>query len=307
MQQPNHAQSPLYESRLFLAKQAIDQGKIQSNRGAAETYHVNRMTLKRRRDGTHSRRDCTPSSRKLTDPEKSVIVQRIIDLDWRGFPPRLSAVKDMANKLLADRAGCTVGKNWPSNFMKRTPRLKTRLKRKYGYQRAKCEGPELITQWFELVRNTIAKYGIVDGDMYNFDEAGFLMGMIAAGTVVTASEQRTRSKTVQSGNREWVTVMMAHSAVLLQAEAANLQRANEAATRRKKRQKKRIQKRGTLTIQAGQDLVDKNAVNQQISTETREGGAQSDGPATQRRRCGQCGKPGHNSRTCQKDAHTTLE
>lgn len=100
---------------------------------------------------------------------------------------------------------------------------------------------------------------------------------------------------------------MAHENALLRAEVANLQKANEAATGRKKRQKKRIQKRGTLTIQAGQNLVDKNAVNQQISTETREGGAQSDGPATKRRRCGQCGESGHNSRTCQKDAENAVE
>ncbi|EKG09395.1 hypothetical protein MPH_13578, partial [Macrophomina phaseolina MS6] len=116
MQQPNHVQSPLYESRLSLAKRAIDQGKIQSNRGAAETYHVNRMTLKRRRDGTHSRRDCTPNSRKLTDPEEFMIIRRILDLDSRGFPPRLRDVEDMANKLLADRAGGKVGKKWPANF-----------------------------------------------------------------------------------------------------------------------------------------------------------------------------------------------
>jgi hypothetical protein len=143
--------------------------------------------------------------------------------------------------------------------------------------------------------------------MYNFDEAGFLMGMIAAGMVVTASEQRTRSKTVQSGNREWVTVMMAHSAVLLQAEAANLQRANEAATRRKKRQKKRIQQRGTLTVEEGQDLIDGAAVNQQISQEMRQSGGRSYGAATRKRRCGQCGEAGHNSRACQKDAQTTIE
>lgn len=50
--------------------------------------------------------------------------------------------------------------------------------------------------------------------------------------------------------------MMAHENALLRAEVAHLQKANEAATGRKKRQKKRIQKLGTLTIQAGQDLVD---------------------------------------------------
>jgi hypothetical protein len=30
--------------------------------------------------------------------------------------------------------------------------------------------------WFELVGNTVSKYGIVDHDIYNFDETGFQMG-----------------------------------------------------------------------------------------------------------------------------------
>lgn len=207
MPQPTRPQSSSYEAHLFLASQAIDQGQIQTKRGAAATYNVARTTLKRRRDGILSRHDCTPNSRKLTNLEESVVIQRILDLDSRGFPPRLRAVEDMANKLLADRAGGKVGKNWPTNFVNRTPELKTRLNRKYDYQRAKCENPEIITKWFELVQNTIAKYGIVDSDTYNFDEIGFLMGMIAAGMVVTASERRGRPKSVQPGNREWVTVI----------------------------------------------------------------------------------------------------
>lgn len=47
----------------------------------------------------------------------------------------------------------------------------------------------------------------MDGNIYNFDKAGFLMGMIIAGMVVTASERRARPKSVQPGNREWVTVI----------------------------------------------------------------------------------------------------
>jgi hypothetical protein len=34
-----------------------------------------------------------------------------------------------------------------------------------------------------------AKYGILDDDTYNFDEAGFMMGMILTGVVVTSSER----------------------------------------------------------------------------------------------------------------------
>ena len=140
------------ENRLLLAIQAMQDGKIQSERAAAKTYRVDRKTLSRRLGGILSRRDATPNSRKLTNLEEDAILQRVLDLDARGFPPRLRLVEDMASKLLTDRGGGKVGVNWASNFVKRCPRLRSRLSRKYDYQRAKCEDPKLIAQWFELVR-----------------------------------------------------------------------------------------------------------------------------------------------------------
>jgi hypothetical protein len=116
-------------------------------------------------------------------------------------------VEEMASRLLADRDASPVGKNWASNFVKRQQELKTRFNRKYDYQRAKCEDPTLIREWFALVKNTIAKYGITLADIYNFDETGFMMGVISSGVVVTGSEKRGRPKSVQPGNREWVTVI----------------------------------------------------------------------------------------------------
>jgi hypothetical protein len=65
----------------------------------------------------------------------------------------------------------------------------------------------LIRSWFELVQHTKAKYGICDEDVYNFDEAGFMMGKIMTQLVVTGSERRGRPKAVQPGNREWATVI----------------------------------------------------------------------------------------------------
>lgn len=52
-----------------------------------------------------------------------------------------------------------------------------------------------------------AKYGILDNDIYNFDESEFMMGVISTGAVVTASERRGRPKTVQQGHREWATLV----------------------------------------------------------------------------------------------------
>jgi len=42
--------------------------------------------------------------------------------------------------------------------------------------------------------NIKVKYGILDDDMYNFDETGFIMGIIIATIVVTTSDGRSRVK-----------------------------------------------------------------------------------------------------------------
>jgi hypothetical protein len=107
-----------------------------------------------------------------------VIVFYILNLDQRGFAPTYAAVRDMADKLLAARGGGHVGVYWPRNFVKRTDSLTTCFNRAYDRQRALCEDPVLISSWFELVEQTKAKYGILDKDVYNFDEAGFTMGKI---------------------------------------------------------------------------------------------------------------------------------
>ncbi|OHW97269.1 fot5 transposase [Colletotrichum incanum] len=152
-----------------------------------------------------------PNSRNLTLLEEEKLVDYILDLDARSFPPRITGVEEMANYLLADRDAPPVGKHWASNFVKRQPQLRTRFFRKYDYKRAQCEDPEAIRAWFALVKNTIAKYGIDECDIYNFDETGFMMGQIASGMVVTSAERRSNTKMVQPGNREWVTVIQAIS------------------------------------------------------------------------------------------------
>ena len=53
-----------------------------------------------------------------------------------------------------------------------------------------------------------AKYGVVDGDFYNFDETGFLIGLIIPGIVITRADRRGRVKGIQPGNREWATAII---------------------------------------------------------------------------------------------------
>ena len=204
---PNQAKLSNQEGRILLAIQSIKEGHIQSIRASAMSYDVPYTTLYERLNGKAPRRDSTPKSRKLTSYEESALVQYILDLDSRGFPPRPQAVQEMADLLLSERGESPVGKNWTTNFIKRRTEIKAKFSRKYDYKRAKCKDPKIIQEWFSLVRNTVAKYGILEQDIYNFDEAGFAMGVIATAKVVTSSEAKSRPKTIQPGNREWVSII----------------------------------------------------------------------------------------------------
>jgi hypothetical protein len=212
MAPPNLPQHASCEADIYLAISALNRNQIQTERRAAATFEVSRATLHRRRAGKPARRDCQPNSKKLTQLEEEVIIRHILDLDIRGFAPTYAAIRDMADKLLAARGAGQVGQKWPANFVKRTDSLKTCFNRAYDRQRALCEDPALIRPWFELIEQTKAKYGICDDDVYNFDEAGFIMGKITTQLVVTGSERRGRPKTIQPGNREWVTVIAAINA-----------------------------------------------------------------------------------------------
>jgi hypothetical protein len=113
----------------------------------------------------------------------------------------------MADLLLSERGESPVRKNWTTNFIKRRTEIKAKFSQKYNYKRAKCEDPKIIEGWFSLVRNTVAKYGILEQDIYNFNEVGFAMGVIATAKVVTSLEAKSRPKTIQLGNREWVLII----------------------------------------------------------------------------------------------------
>jgi hypothetical protein len=196
-----------HEGRVLLALEAYKAGEFKSHRAAAAAFNVKRHILDQRAKGVPPRAE-TPSPRlKLTSTEEETIVQYILDLDARGFAPHLSEVADMADKLLGERGSRPVGKNWPARFVTRSSELKMAFNRAKDRQRILQEDPEVISLWFKLVEETIAKYGVHPDDVHNFDETGFQMGVASSSKVVTGSERRTRPELVQPGDREWVTVI----------------------------------------------------------------------------------------------------
>jgi hypothetical protein len=105
--------------------------------------------------------------------------------------------------------------------------------------------------------------------------------------------------------KKGATVMML-SAELMHDRITSLERANEAASKRRQRKKKRIQKQGTLTKGEGEDILAQKEADQQIEREKRQGGERLGLRRQALARCKRCRETGHNSRTCKKDTLDTV-
>lgn len=198
------------EGRILLAIQAFKNQEFSNISTTARTFNVPRSTLRDRLSGIQQRATSRANLTKLTAIEEESLRKWIISMDSRGSAPRPSMVREMADLLLKQRGTTpviSVGQNWVTHFVKRHPTLASRFSRRYNYERAKCEDPRIIGEWFNLVQKTILQYGIDPDDVYNFDETGFAMGLTATAKVITRSEYYGRRSLLQPGNREWVTVI----------------------------------------------------------------------------------------------------
>jgi hypothetical protein len=195
------------EARIVMAIRALESDQKLRIHKAAQIYDVPDATLRHRINGRAPKTEIRPKNRLLSELEEEVIIQHIVDLDNRGFSPRLKDIEDIAKNILASRHGPPIGKLWAHRLVKRTPELKTRFSRSYDYQRAQCEDPKLLETWFQRVADTKAKYGIQDCDIWNFDETGFMMGVISSCMVVTQADRKGKRKRIQPGNREWATAI----------------------------------------------------------------------------------------------------
>jgi hypothetical protein len=140
------------------------------------TYDVPFATLRERHLGVLSRKETIPNSQKFTNNEEQVLLQKVLQLSADGFLPQRAIVEEMANTMLQTKNPAhsqRVGTKWVANFVKRHPELLSVYNRKFDIQRAEVEDPKLISLWFKLVGDTIAKYGVAEEDVFNFDETGF--------------------------------------------------------------------------------------------------------------------------------------
>jgi hypothetical protein len=95
------------------------------------------------------------------------------------------------------------------------------------------------------------------------------------------------------------TKAIMHENALLRAQVRDLQQANETLSRRRRAKRTRFQKGGVLTVREAREVIDHMNVDRRVEGASSTSGGQGGSARPRERRCGGCGKTGHNARTCQ--------
>jgi hypothetical protein len=98
-----------------------------------------------------------------------------------------------------------------------------------------------------------------------------------------------------------------HKLALVEAECAELRKANKILSRRRKTKKTRLQNGKSFSFREGQDLRNLKDVVTQIQQEKRQNGGRARRVASRPRRYNICNRTGHNARTCQIEIYSSGE
>jgi hypothetical protein len=125
---PTHTQkSPQKEGGIDLAIHGIRETQFSSQREAARVRRVTRSMLQPRVRVATPKQESRVKNNLLLPIEEEELVQRILNMEGRGFPSHLIDIKRFAESLISRRGtpGSTpsIGKNWVYRFATRHPAL----------------------------------------------------------------------------------------------------------------------------------------------------------------------------------------
>ncbi|KAE8179585.1 hypothetical protein CF328_g9433 [Tilletia controversa] len=181
----------------------------------AKKHGVDAQRLRRRFHGKESKSTRPPTNRKLTDAQEEAILTWIAVLDKLELSARPALIRASANQLLfeahtsSSTRAPTVGDKWVTNFLGRHPELalvkqKSQELLRMSHDRATC------AQFFQKLKDVVAKHGIVAEDIWNMDEIGFRIGIGGSQWIVTLCHSH-EARVASSTSRESVTCIEAVS------------------------------------------------------------------------------------------------
>jgi hypothetical protein len=213
------------EKRVEAAVAALKTQKKPNFKATAARFGVSRYRLSNRFKGIPSRSTRIPSNLKLTPPQEAALCRYLDLLDQMGAYPRPRMIVNCVNSILkASHADPntepeTVSEKWFPRWISRHPEYKKKRAKAAELERKRAEDREAAEDWFRRLGSLIRRYGIVDEDIWNFDETGFRIGIGRDNWIVMREKKHSNKAYIPvNTNREYATIVEAVNAVGYTAE-----------------------------------------------------------------------------------------
>jgi transposase-like protein len=201
-----------HEKKITEAIEAVKQNPNAKISHIARAHQVNRATLYNRLSGRMKNRKMAHAGQQLVEPEEEkAIVDKILEWDERGAPPKHSNVAKMATSVIQGRgtpAEAIPGDHLVTRFIRRHEEISTKIAHPMDRDRIYAMDQKKISEHFEKLRDVISRHKILPEDMWNDDETGLSMGVGSHHReLAVASSQRKAAHTAQAGKGQWVTLI----------------------------------------------------------------------------------------------------
>jgi hypothetical protein len=179
-----------------------------SYRAISKKHGCSRATLQRKHAGTTRDHAGDAQQCQNLSPEQELeLVRYIQGLSDAGLPPTRAIIRNYGSFLA--KKPCS--ECWVSQFLDRNKDTLT-IKFSKGMDR-NCHAADQggkYELYFKLLHSKIQEYNIDARHIYNMDEKGFLIGIIAKSKRVFSKaswERKEVTEALQDGSREWITVL----------------------------------------------------------------------------------------------------
>ncbi len=179
-----------------------------SIRKAATICNVHSSSISRRQRGlTRSKEQANKEQQLLTPAEEAILIKYTLKYNDWGLPLQFKHLRQFTLEILYRKGSrMTLGYHWHRALLRRNPQLRIALSQPIDRHRVSATKESIAKQWFTLFHRIRTEHSIMDEDIYNMDEKGFMMG-ITQRTHVLISIQQKQAFVRQDGNREWISVI----------------------------------------------------------------------------------------------------
>lgn len=196
------------EANIAAASAAMDANPRLPATKAARQFNAPYQRLLARRKGRPHSGTRGGTNKKLSIVQDTALKEYILMLHACGTSPNLDNVRLAANRLLFYETGDpekAVSQRWTKAWLRRNSEyLKTLTTKPISTQRLGSHIVEEIKQHFRDFQRCKEYWGILDEDIYNFDETGFQIG-VTSGEQVIVPKDCTVVYAADPDNKELIT------------------------------------------------------------------------------------------------------